>query len=81
MHLIWFLLIGLIAGWLTGIIMRSGGYGLFGDLILGVIGAFVGSWLFGVIGIGAGSGFLGSVICATIGAVLLVFLLRLLKRA
>jgi uncharacterized membrane protein YeaQ/YmgE (transglycosylase-associated protein family) len=81
MHLLWFLLIGLIAGWLTGIIMRSGGYGLFGDLVLGVIGAFVGSWLFGVIGIGAGSGFLGSVICATIGAVLLVFLLRLIKRA
>lgn len=80
MHLIWFLLIGLIAGWLTGIIMKSGGYGLFGDLVLGVIGAFVGSWLFGIIGIGSG-GFIGSVICATVGAVLLVFLLRLIKRA
>jgi uncharacterized membrane protein YeaQ/YmgE (transglycosylase-associated protein family) len=80
MHLLWFLLIGLIAGWLTGIIMKSGGYGLFGDLVLGVVGAFVGSWLFGLMGIGAG-GFIGSVICATVGAILLVFLLRLIKRA
>lgn len=81
MHLIWFLLIGLIAGWLTGIIMKSGGYGLFGDLVLGVLGAFFGRWLFGVLGLGPGYGFIGSLLCATVGAVLLVFLLRLIKRA
>jgi uncharacterized membrane protein YeaQ/YmgE (transglycosylase-associated protein family) len=49
--LLWFLFIGLVAGWLTGLIMRGGGYGIFGDLILGVIGAFVGRWLFGVLGV------------------------------
>ena len=80
MSLLWFLFIGLVAGWLTGLIMRGGGYGLFGDLILGLIGAFLGRWLFGVLGIGAGYGFIGSVICATVGAILLVVLLRLVRR-
>jgi uncharacterized membrane protein YeaQ/YmgE (transglycosylase-associated protein family) len=80
MGLLWFLFIGLVAGWLTGLIMRGGGYGIFGDLILGVIGAFVGRWLFGVLGVGASYGFIGSVICATVGAILLVVLLRLVRR-
>jgi uncharacterized membrane protein YeaQ/YmgE (transglycosylase-associated protein family) len=78
--LIWFLLIGLIAGWLAGQVMRGGGYGIIGDMIVGVIGAFLGGWLFRVLGISAG-GFIGSLITAFVGAVILILLLRLLKRA
>jgi uncharacterized membrane protein YeaQ/YmgE (transglycosylase-associated protein family) len=77
--LIWFLLIGLIAGWLAGQVMRGGGFGLVGDMIVGVIGAFLGGWLFGLLGIAAG-GLIGSLITAFVGAVVLIFLLRLIRR-
>ena len=80
MHLLWFLLIGLVAGWLAGQLMKGGGYGLIGDMVLGVIGAFIGGWLFGAIGMGA-SGLIGRLITATVGAVVLLFLIRLIKRA
>jgi uncharacterized membrane protein YeaQ/YmgE (transglycosylase-associated protein family) len=80
MHLLWFLLIGLVAGWLTGQLMKGGGYGLIGDLVLGVVGAFVGGWIFGALGIHAG-GLIGSLITATVGAVVLVLLVRLIKKA
>jgi uncharacterized membrane protein YeaQ/YmgE (transglycosylase-associated protein family) len=78
--LIWFLLIGLIAGWLAGQVMKGGGFGIIGDMIVGVIGAFLGGWLFGLLGISAG-GLIGSLITAFVGAVILIFLLRLIKRA
>jgi uncharacterized membrane protein YeaQ/YmgE (transglycosylase-associated protein family) len=78
--LIWFLLIGLIAGWLAGKVMRGGGFGLVGDMIVGVIGAFLGGWLFGVLGIHAG-GLIGALITAFVGAMVLIFLLRLIRRA
>ena len=78
--LIWFLLIGLIAGWLAGQVMRGGGFGLIGDMIVGVIGAFLGGWLFGLLGISAG-GLIGSLITAFVGAVILILLLRLIRRA
>jgi uncharacterized membrane protein YeaQ/YmgE (transglycosylase-associated protein family) len=60
--------------------MKGGGYGLIGDLVLGVVGAFVGGWLFGALGIGGG-GLIWSLITATAGAVVLLFLVRLIKRA
>ena len=78
--LIWFLVIGLIAGWLAGMVMKGGGYGIIGDMIVGVIGAFLGGWLFGVLGIGVG-GLIGSLITAFVGAVILIFLLRVIRRA
>jgi uncharacterized membrane protein YeaQ/YmgE (transglycosylase-associated protein family) len=80
MHLLWFLIIGIVAGWLAGQLMRGGGYGLVGDLVIGVIGAFLGGWLLGGLGIFAG-GLIGSLITATIGAIVLLFLVRLVKRA
>jgi uncharacterized membrane protein YeaQ/YmgE (transglycosylase-associated protein family) len=80
MNLFWFLIIGIIAGWLAGQLMKGGGYGLVGDLVIGVIGSFLGGWLFGALGIGAG-GLIGSLITATVGAVLLLFLVRLIKKA
>ncbi len=77
--LIWFLLIGLIAGWLAGRVVRGGGYGVIGDMIVGVIGALIGGWLFGRLGITAG-GLIGAIITAFVGAVILILLLRLIRR-
>jgi|SRR5579872_1432066 len=77
--LIWFLLVGLIAGWLAGKVMRGGGYGIIGDMIVGVIGAFIGGWLFGLLGIGAG-GLIGAIITAFVGAVILIAILRAIRR-
>jgi len=80
-NLIWFLIIGAIAGWLAGQFMKGRGFGLLGDIIVGIIGAVLGGWLFGVLGISAGGGLAGSLIVAFIGAVVLLFLVRLIKRA
>ena len=77
--MIWFLLIGLIAGWLAGQVMRGGGYGIVGDMIVGVIGAVIGGWLFGLLGIAAG-GLIGSIITAFVGAVVLIAILRAIRR-
>lgn len=80
MHIVWFLLIGLAAGWLAGQIMKGGGFGLVGDLVVGVIGALVGGFIFRLLGIAA-YGLLGSLITATVGAIVLIALLRVVKRA
>jgi uncharacterized membrane protein YeaQ/YmgE (transglycosylase-associated protein family) len=79
--LIWFLLVGLIAGWLAGRVMRGGGYGVVGDMVVGVLGALLGGWLFGRLGIGAGGGLIGAIIVAFVGAVILILILRLIRRA
>jgi uncharacterized membrane protein YeaQ/YmgE (transglycosylase-associated protein family) len=78
-HLVWFLLIGLVAGWLAGMILKGGGFGLVGDLIVGCVGALVGGFLFGLLGVGT-STLIGELITATVGAVVLLFLLRVLKK-
>jgi len=79
MDLLWFVLIGIAAGWLAGQIMKGGGFGLVGDLIVGVIGALLGGFLLGLLGIHA-YGLVGNLIIATVGAVILIALLRLIKR-
>ena len=81
MNLLWFLVVGLVAGWLAGVLGKGGGFGVIGDLVVGVIGAFLGGWLFSTFGASAGGGLLGSIIVATIGAVVLLFIVRLVKRA
>jgi len=78
MNLLWFLLLGLVAGWLAGKIMKGGGYGVIGDIVLGVIGSMIGGHLFGFL---MGDGLLGALLSATLGAVLLIFVVRLVKRA
>ncbi len=75
------LAIGAISGWLAGIIMKGGGFGLIGDIIVGIIGAVVGGYLFGLFGISAGVGLVGSIVTATVGAIVLLFVIRLIKRA
>ena len=79
MEFLWFILIGIAAGWLAGQIMKGGGYGLVGDLVVGVIGALLGGWLFGLAGIAA-AGLFGQLVVATIGAIVLILLLRLIKK-
>jgi uncharacterized membrane protein YeaQ/YmgE (transglycosylase-associated protein family) len=80
MGIIFWVIAGLIAGWLAGLIMKGSGYGLFGDLILGLIGAVVGGFLFGLIlPTAEPSGLIGSIIVATIGAVVLVAIVRLIR--
>jgi uncharacterized membrane protein YeaQ/YmgE (transglycosylase-associated protein family) len=81
MGLIWFIVVGLAAGWLAGQVVKGSGYGIVGDIIVGLIGALIGGFLFQRSGAFAGSGLIGSLIVATIGAIILVFLLRLIKRA
>jgi uncharacterized membrane protein YeaQ/YmgE (transglycosylase-associated protein family) len=76
MNWVWFLLIGLAAGFLAGAVVKGGGFGLLGDLIIGVIGALLGGFIFGLLGITAG-GLLGALITAFVGAVVLLLLLRL----
>lgn len=72
------LLIGAAAGWLSGLIMKGKGFGLLGNIIVGVIGAFVGGFIFGLVGISATS-LLGQLIFAVVGALLFVYLLRFIK--
>jgi uncharacterized membrane protein YeaQ/YmgE (transglycosylase-associated protein family) len=81
MNIVWFILVGLVAGWLAGQLMKGGGFGVIGDIVVGIIGALVGGLLFSSLGISAGGGLLGAIIVATIGAVVLIFLLRLIRRA
>ena len=81
MEFIWFIIVGLIAGWLAGVVMKGGGFGVIGDIIVGIVGALIGGWLFSTMGVSTGGGLLGSIIVALIGAIILIFILRLIKRA
>jgi uncharacterized membrane protein YeaQ/YmgE (transglycosylase-associated protein family) len=75
-------LIGAIAGWLAGVIFSGGGYGLVGNVIIGIIGAFIGGWLFPRLGVAItpGSPVVASIITATAGALILLFILSLIRR-
>lgn len=78
--LIVWLLIGAIAGWLAGQIMKGGGFGLVGDIIVGIVGAFIAGALFPRLGFAFGNPLVGSIIAAVVGACLLLFILRLVRR-
>lgn len=79
-NIIYHLLIGGVAGWIAGQIMRGGGFGLIGNIVVGVIGAVLGGYVFHWLGITAGGALLGSLITAVVGAVILLFLVSLLRR-
>jgi uncharacterized membrane protein YeaQ/YmgE (transglycosylase-associated protein family) len=81
MGFITWIIVGLIAGWLAGVVMKGGGYGIIVDIILGILGGVLGGWLFGALGIWHGGGMIGAIIVAFIGAVILVGITRLIKRA
>ena len=73
------LVVGIVAGWLAGLIVQGGGFGVIGDLIIGVVGAFIGDFLLAQLHIHFGVGLVGAIINATIGAVVLLFILRLVS--
>jgi uncharacterized membrane protein YeaQ/YmgE (transglycosylase-associated protein family) len=75
-----FLLVGALAGWLAGIVVKGYGQGLLGNIVVGVIGAFIGGWLFGYFHLAHGDGILGDLVGATVGAILLLLVLRLVRR-
>jgi len=78
MHWLWFLVIGVVAGWLAGKLTHGHGFGLVGDLVVGILGALVGGFIFRLVGV-ASFGLIGSLITATVGAVVLLWLIRRLK--
>jgi uncharacterized membrane protein YeaQ/YmgE (transglycosylase-associated protein family) len=78
-NLLVFLAVGALAGWLAGIIMKGRGFGVIGNIIVGIVGAVLGGFIFGWLGITTG-GLLGAIIMATIGAVILLFIISLVKR-
>ena len=77
--IIWWIIVGLIAGWAAGKIMKGGGYGTIADILLGIVGGIVGGWVVGLLGVGAG-GFIWSVLVATLGAIILIWVTRLIKK-
>ena len=66
--LVMWIVVGLVAGWLAGFVMKGGGYGLTGDMLLGLVGSIVGSWIFGILGISPGAGMFVTVVVAFLGA-------------
>ena len=79
-YLLWVIIIGILAGWIAGKIMHGKGFGLLGDLVVGVVGSLLGSFIFGLLGLGA-YGLIGRLVVAVVGAVILLWLIRLIKKA
>src|SRR5215210_5164503 len=73
------LLVGIIAGWLAGQIVQGTGFGIIGDLLIGIVGALIGSWLLPQLGVRLGSGIIAAIVNATIGAIILLLLIRLIR--
>jgi len=78
-RIVWLIIVGLIAGWAAGKIMKGGGYGVIADIVLGILGSIVGGWVVGQLGFGRG-GLIWSILVAILGAVILIWLTRLIKR-
>jgi uncharacterized membrane protein YeaQ/YmgE (transglycosylase-associated protein family) len=81
MELLVFLLVGAIAGWLAGLIVRGFGYGLIGNIVVGIIGALVAGYLFPRLGIGLPAGLIGEILSAVVGAVIVLVIIGFIKRA
>ena len=79
MNFLYFLLIGALAGWLGGKIMNGTGFGLLADILIGIAGGFIGGWLFGILGIRMGNGFIGSLVTSLIGAIVLIYVVKLIR--
>ncbi len=77
---LWFIIIGILAGFIAGRLMRGGGFGLLVNLVVGIIGAVLGGWVFGLLGIAAG-GIIGSLVTSTVGAIILLWIVSLFRRS
>ena len=73
------LFVGIVAGWLAGLVVRGAGFGLIGDLVIGIVGAFIAAWLFPKLGIHIGSGLVSEIIFSALGAVILLLIVRLFR--
>jgi uncharacterized membrane protein YeaQ/YmgE (transglycosylase-associated protein family) len=73
------LFVGLVAGWLAGLVVQGSGFGIIGDIVIGILGAFIGSWLLPQLGIHLGTGLISAILNATIGAILLLLIVRLIR--
>ncbi len=80
MDFLWFILLGAVAGWLAGQIIKGGGFGFLGNIIIGIIGGVIGGWVFSMLGIMADGSLIGSLITAVVGAVVLLFIVGLFKK-
>ncbi len=80
MDFLWFIILGAVAGWLAGQIMKGGGFGLIGNIIVGIVGGVIGGWVFDILGIMADGSLIGSLVTAVIGAVVLLFIVGLFKK-
>jgi len=81
MYLLYIIIVGLVAGWATGKIMKGAGYGAITDILLGIAGAIVGSRLLGLLGIYSSGGIIPNILVAIVGAIVLVLIVRLIKKA
>ncbi|MGZ2747247.1 GlsB/YeaQ/YmgE family stress response membrane protein [Burkholderia stagnalis] len=79
-HFIVWLIIGAVAGWLAGLIVTGSGFGLIVDILVGIVGSFIGGWLASVLHVGIGGSLIGEIIVAILGAVVLLFVIRLVRR-
>jgi uncharacterized membrane protein YeaQ/YmgE (transglycosylase-associated protein family) len=79
--LLWWAIVGLIAGFLAGKVMKGGGFGVLMDIVIGIVGAMIGGWVFGLLGIYPGFGLIGSILVAFVGACILLWIVRLIKKA
>ena len=79
-HVLVWLVIGALAGWLAGLVVRGGGFGLIGDIVVGIIGAVVAGYLLPRLGVSLGSGFVAAVLSAAIGAIVVLVVIKLIKR-
>jgi uncharacterized membrane protein YeaQ/YmgE (transglycosylase-associated protein family) len=75
------LVIGAIAGWLAGVVVKGGGFGLLGDIVVGIIGSLVAGWLFPRLGVSLGGGWIGAILSSTLGAIIVLLVLRVIRRA
>ncbi len=80
MDWLYVIIIGAVAGWLAGLIFKGGGFGLIGNIIIGIVGGFIGFWLLGKLGVSLGSGTISTILTSVIGAGVLLFIASLFKR-
>ena len=79
MDFLWFLIIGAVAGWLAGLVMKGGGFGLLINIIVGIVGGVIGGWVFGLLGLEWG-GLIGSLVTAFVGAIILLYIANLVRK-
>jgi len=79
MSILTLLIVGLVAGWLAGLVVRGSGFGVVGDIVIGIIGAVIGGWVLSLSGLAVSYGFIGTIIVAAIGAIILVLIVRLIS--